>query len=228
MKLTYLGHASLALEILGTNIIIDPFISGNELAAHINIDALKADYILITHGHGDHVEDVERIAKNTGATVVSNFEIVNWFAAKGIQGHPMNHGGKWKFEFGYVKYVNAIHSSSMLDGTYGGNPGGFVIWNDEISLYIAGDTSLTEDMKSIPTTCPKLDFCVLPVGDNFTMGYEDACLASDYLECEKTIAYHYDTFGYIVVDKSKAREFFSTKNKELIFLQIGETMDFKK
>ena len=228
MRLTYLGHATLALEINGFNIIIDPFISGNELAAHINIDALKADYILITHGHGDHVEDVERIAKNTGATVVSNFEIVNWFAAKGIQGHPMNHGGKWKFEFGYVKYVNAIHSSSMLDGTYGGNPGGFVIWNDEISLYIAGDTSLTEDMKSIPTTCPKLDFCVLPVGDNFTMGYEDACLASDYLECEKTIAYHYDTFGYIVVDKSKARDVFSAKNKELIFLQIGETMDFKK
>lgn len=228
MRLTYLGHATLALEINGFNIIIDPFISGNELAAHINIDALKADYILITHGHGDHVEDVERIAKNTGATVVSNFEIVNWFAAKGIQGHPMNHGGKWKFEFGYVKYVNAIHSSSMLDGTYGGNPGGFVIWNDEISLYIAGDTSLTEDMKSIPTTCPKLDFCVLPVGDNFTMGYEDALLASDYLECEKTIAYHYDTFGYIVVDKSKARDVFSAKNKELIFLQIGETMDFKK
>lgn len=228
MKLTYLGHASLALEIKGINIIVDPFISGNELAEHINIDELKADYILITHGHDDHVADVERIAKNTGATIVSNFEIVNWFAAKGIQGHPMNHGGKWKFEFGYVKFVNAIHSSSMPDGNYGGNPGGFVIWNDEISLYIAGDTALTEDMKSIPATCPKLDFCVLPVGDNFTMGYEDACLASDYLECEKTIAYHYDTFGYIVVDKSKARDVFSTKNKELIFLQIGETMDFKK
>jgi L-ascorbate metabolism protein UlaG (beta-lactamase superfamily) len=228
MRLTYLGHASLALEIKGFNIIVDPFISGNELAEHINIDELKANYILITHGHGDHVADAERIAKNTGATIVSNFEIVNWFANKGIQGHPMNHGGKWKFEFGYVKYVNAIHSSSMPDGTYGGNPGGFVIWNDEICFYIAGDTALTEDMRSIPITCPKLDFSVLPVGDNFTMGYEDACLASDYLQCNKVIAYHFDTFGYIVVDKTKATEVFSVKNKELIFLQIGETMDLKK
>lgn len=228
MKITYLGHAALSLEINGKNIIVDPFISGNELASHIDIHSLKADYILVTHGHSDHVADVETIAKNTGAIVVSNFEIVNWFANKGIQGHPMNHGGKWKFDFGYVKYVNAIHSSSMPDGTYGGNPGGFVIWNDEISFYIAGDTALTEDMKSIPATCPVLDFCVLPIGDNFTMGYEDACIASDYLQCNKVIAYHYDTFGYIVTDKEKADLTFRNKNKDLIFLNIGDSMVFKK
>lgn len=226
MKLTYLGHASLAIELNGIHIIVDPFISGNELASNINIDTLKADYILITHGHGDHVADAERIAKNTGATIVSNFEIVNWFSLKGIQGHPMNHGGKWKFNFGFVKYVNAIHSSSMPDGTYGGNPGGFVIWNEDICFYIAGDTALTEDMKTIPQTCPKLDFAVLPVGDNFTMGYEDACIASDYLLCNKIIAYHYDTFGYILVDKTKALKTFTSANKELIFPEIGSSIEF--
>lgn len=226
MKLTYLGHGSLSLELKGKNIIVDPFITDNELASHIDVDALKADYILLTHGHADHVADVERIVKNTGAKVVSNFEIVNWFGAKGIEGHPMNHGGKWKFEFGYVKYVNAIHSSSMPDGSYGGNPGGFVIWNDEVCFYIAGDTALTEDMRSIPETCPKLDFCVLPVGDNFTMGYEDARIASDYVKCNKIIGYHYDTFGYIVIDKETAVKHFREKNKELIFLSIGADINF--
>ena len=226
MKLTYLGHGSLSLEIKGKNIIVDPFITDNELASHIDVDALKADYILLTHGHADHVADVERIAKNTGAKVISNFEIVNWFGAKGIEGHPMNHGGKWKFDFGYVKYVNAIHSSSMPDGSYGGNPGGFVIWNDEICFYIAGDTALTEDMRSIPATCPKLDFSVLPVGDNFTMGYEDARIASDYIKCDKIIGYHYDTFGYIVIDKETAVKHFREKNKELIFLDIGADISF--
>ena len=226
MKLTYLGHATLSIEIKGKNIVIDPFISGNELAANVDINSLKADYILITHGHADHVADAELIAKNTGATIVSNFEVVNWFASKGIQGHPMNHGGKWKFDFGYVKYVNAIHSSSMPDGTYGGNPGGFVIWNDDISFYIAGDTALTTDMKTIPLTCPKLDFAVLPVGDNFTMGYEDACIAGDYINCDRIVAYHYDTFGYIVIDKEKASAFFKDNNTELIFLEIGESKEF--
>lgn len=226
MKLTYLGHGSLALELKGKNIIVDPFITDNELASHIDVDALKADYILLTHGHADHVADVERIAKNTGAKVVSNFEIVNWFGAKGIEGHPMNHGGKWKFEFGYVKYVNAIHSSSMPDGSYGGNPGGFVIWNDEICFYLAGDTALTEDMRSIPETCPKLDFCVLPIGDNFTMGYEDARIASDYIKCDKIVACHYDTFGYIVIDKEAASKHFNEKSKELILLDIGGSMSF--
>lgn len=226
MKLTYLGHASLYLEIKGKTLIIDPFISGNELASEIDIDSLKADYILLTHGHADHVADVERIGKRTNATIISNFEIVNWFGAKGLNGHPMNHGGKWKFDFGYVKYVNAIHSSSMPDGSYGGNPGGFVIWNDDISFYIAGDTALTEDMKTIPLTCPKLDFCVLPVGDNFTMGIDDACFASDFIQCNTVIAYHFDTFGYIVIDKNLALDKFKTKNKNLLIPKIGETFEF--
>lgn len=226
MKLTYLGHAALSLNIKNSDIIVDPFISDNELAKNIDVDSLKADYILLTHGHADHVADVERIVKNTNAKLVSNFEIINWFAAKNIEGHPMNHGGKWKFDFGMVKMVTAIHSSSMPDGSYGGNPAGFVVWNDEICFYIAGDTALTEDMKIIPKTTPKLDFCVLPIGDNFTMGYEEALIASEYLECDTIIAYHYDTFGYIVVDKDKIIKAFEAKGKKIIFLEIGESIEF--
>ncbi len=226
MKVTYLGHASLQIQTNGKSLIVDPFISANELAKNIDIDSLKADYLLLTHGHADHVADVELIVKNTGAKLISNFEVINWFAAKNIEGHPMNHGGKWEFDFGTLKMVNAIHSSSMPDGSYGGNPAGFVVWNDEISFYIAGDTALTQDMKLIPLTTPKLDFCVLPIGDNFTMGYEEAIIASDFVKCDTVIAYHYDTFGYIVVDKEMVKKEFEERGKKIIFLEIGESIEF--
>ncbi len=226
MKLTYLGHASLQIQTNDKFLIVDPFISANELAKNIDIDSLKADYLLLTHGHADHVADVEQIVKNTGAKIISNFEVINWFAAKNIEGHPMNHGGKWEFDFGTLKMVNAIHSSSMPDGSYGGNPAGFVVWNDEISFYIAGDTALTQDMKLIPLTTPKLDFCVLPIGDNFTMGYEEAIIASDFVKCDTVIAYHYDTFGYIVVDKELVKKEFEERGKKIIFLEIGESIEF--
>ena len=149
MKITYYGHASLGIEVNGTSIIVDPFISANELAKHIDVNSLKADYILITHAHGDHILDVETIATNTGATIVSNAEIAGYYEAKGFKTHPMNHGGSWQFNFGKLKYVNAIHSSSFPDGTYGGQPGGFVIEADNKNVYIAGDTALTYDMKLI-------------------------------------------------------------------------------
>jgi L-ascorbate metabolism protein UlaG (beta-lactamase superfamily) len=156
--------------------------------------------------------------------VISNFEVTSWFQEKGIDGHSMNHGGKWKFEFGIVKYVTAVHSSSMPDGKYGGNPGGFVVWNDEICFYIAGDTALTMDMKLIPMTCPKLDFAILPVGDNYTMGYEDALLASDFIDCDKIIGCHYDTFGFIKIDHDAAKNAFAKRGKELILLSVGENL----
>ena len=226
MKLTFLGHAALQLETNGKTLIFDPFISGNSLAKDIDINSLKADYILLTHGHEDHVADAEQIANNTGAKLISNFEVINWFTKKNIEGHPMNHGGMWEFDFGTVKMVNAIHSSSMPDGSYGGNPAGFVVWNDEISFYVAGDTALTQDMKLIPLTTPKLDFCVLPIGDNFTMGYEEAIMASDFIKCDTIIAYHYDTFGYIVVDKEMVKKEFEERGKKIIFLEIGESIEF--
>lgn len=224
MKITFYGHASLGIEVGGKNIIVDPYITANELASHINIDELKADYILVTHAHGDHTLDVEAIAKRTGATIVSNAEIAGYFEKKGLKSHPMNHGGSWKFDLGTVKYVNAIHSSSFNDGTYGGNPGGFIIEGEHKNIYIAGDTALTFDMKLIPLRT-KLDLAIFPIGNNFTMDIEDAIIASDFVECDKILGCHYDTFGYIKINHEEAKKKFFDKGKDLMLLEIGDSID---
>ena len=224
MKITYLGHATLLLEMNGKKILFDPFITGNPIANNIYVDEIKCDYIFLTHAHQDHVLDVERIAANNpDALLVSNYEIVMYYQEKGVNGHPLNHGGKKKFDFGTAKYVNAVHSSVFPDGTYGGNPGGFVIYDHSHCLYIAGDTALTRDMELIPMTCPKLDLAVLPVGDNFTMGYEDARIASDFIQCDKIIGCHFDSFPPIQLDHVAAKIHFTEKGKELILLDIGES-----
>ncbi|OBQ54165.1 metal-dependent hydrolase [Tamlana sp. s12] len=224
MKITFYGHASLGIEVNDVHILVDPFITANPKASSIDIETLKADYILVTHAHQDHIVDVEAIAKRTGAVVVSNFEIVSYYEKLGIEGHPMNHGGKWDFEFGTVKYVNAIHTSSFPDGSYGGQPGGFVIEGERKNIYIAGDTALTYDMKLIPLQTT-LDLAILPIGDNFTMGIEDAIFASDFIQCDKVMGYHYDTFGYIEIDHELAKRKFFEKNKDLMLLEIGEFIE---
>ncbi|GAL90760.1 metal-dependent hydrolase [Jejuia pallidilutea] len=224
MKITFYGHASLGIEINDINILVDPFISANPKAAQIDISALKADFILVTHAHQDHIIDVEAIAKRTGATVVSNYEIATHYENLGLETHPMNHGGTWDFEFGSVKYVNAIHTSSFPDGSYGGQPGGFVIEGEHKNIYIAGDTALTYDMKLIPLQT-KLDLAILPIGDNFTMGIDDAIIASDFVECDKVLGYHYDTFGYIEIDHEVAKRKFFEKNKDLMLLDIGGSLE---
>ncbi|MNK65004.1 metal-dependent hydrolase [compost metagenome] len=224
MKITYYGHASLGIEVGGKHIIVDPFITGNPQAAAINLSTIRADYILLTHAHADHVLDVEAIAKNTNAVIVSNAEIASYYAKKGFNSHPMNHGGSWKFDFGKVKYVNAIHSSSFPDGSYGGNPGGFVIEGEHKNIYIAGDTALTYDMKLIPLRT-KLDLAILPIGNNFTMDVEDAIIASDFVECDKVLGYHFDTFGYIEIDHEEAIRKFFDKGKDLMLLPIGDSIE---
>lgn len=223
MKITYLGHASLAIETNGKHLIVDPFITGNELAKNIDVNALKADYILITHAHGDHIADVETIAKNTGSTIVSNAEIAGYYQAKGFNAHPMNHGGSWTFDFGIVKYVNAIHSSSFPDGTFGGQPGGFVIEADK-NIYIAGDTALTFDMKLIPMRT-KLDLAILPIGDNFTMDAQDAAIAAEFVEVNQVLGYHFDTFGFIKIDHEISKQIFANKQKDLILLEVGSSIE---
>lgn len=220
MKITFYGHACVGIEVSGKHILVDPFITGNPNASHIDINTLKADYILVTHAHQDHVLDVEAIAKRTGAIVVSNYEIAMHFGHKGLSYHPMNHGGSWKFDFGTVKYVNAIHTSSFADGSYGGQPGGFVIEGEHKNIYIAGDTALTMDMKLIPMRT-KLDLAILPIGNNFTMNVDDAIIASDFLECDKILGYHYDTFGFIVINHEEAIKKFFDKGKDLMLLEIG-------
>ena len=225
MKITFYGHNSLALEIGGKNILVDPFISGNPLVdGKIDINDLKADYILLTHAHEDHTLDAEAIAKNTGAVIVSNFEIATYYEKKGIKVHPMNLGGKWDFDFGTVKYVVAIHTSSFPDGTYGGQPGGFVIEGEHKNIYIAGDTALTMDMKLIPRYT-KLDLAILPIGDNFTMDVDDAIIASDFVECDKVMGVHFDTFGFIEIDHDEAKKKFYDAGKDLMLFKVGESFE---
>jgi len=225
MKITFYGHACFGVEINGKHLLFDPFITPNELAKDIDVNAVKADFILISHGHEDHVADAVDIAKRTGAKVVSNYEIVTWFGGQGVEnGHPMNHGGEWEFDFGKVKYVNAVHSSVLPDGTYGGNPGGFIVRTSEGTFYYAGDTALTFDMKLIAES-DKLDFAFLPIGNNFTMGIDDAVLAADFIKCNKIIAMHYDTFGFIVIDKDDAKSKFSNAGVELTLMDIGSNIE---
>ncbi len=223
MKITFYGHASLGIEVAGKNILVDPFITGNPMASHIDINSLKADYILLTHAHEDHILDVEAIAKRTNAVIVSNYEIATHYANKGFQHHPMNHGGSWDFDFGNLKYVIALHTSSFPDGSYGGQPGGFVIEGEHKNIYIAGDTALTMDMKLIPMRT-KLDLAILPIGNNFTMDVDDAIIASDFVDCDKVMGYHFDTFGYIKINHDEAKKKFFDAGKDLMLLEIGESI----
>ncbi len=224
MKITFYGHACLGIQVNDVTILVDPFISGNPKASHININTIKADYILITHAHQDHVLDVETIAQRTNAIIVSNFEIATHYENKGFETHPMNHGGSWDFEFGVVKYVNAVHTSSFPDGTYGGQPGGFVIEGERKNIYIAGDTALSMDMKLIPMRT-SLDLAILPIGSNFTMDVDDAIIASNFVQCDKVLGCHYDTFGYIEIDHEEAKRKFFDSGKDLMLLNIGESIE---
>ncbi|MGJ8744707.1 metal-dependent hydrolase [Polaribacter sp.] len=221
MNIKFLGHSCFSIEIDASTILVDPFISGNLLASEIDIAVLKADFILITHAHQDHVLDVEVIAKRTKAVIVSNYEIAMYYQAKELNVYPINHGGTFVSANFKAKYVNAIHTSSFADGTYGGEPGGFVISSKDKNLYVAGDTALTMDMKLIPMFV-KLNAAIFPIGDTFTMGIEDAIIASDLVACNKIIGCHFNTFPPIEIDKDKAITQFSGKGKELILLEIGE------
>ena len=224
MNITYYGHSCFGVEINGKHLLFDPFISPNELARDIDVNTVKADYILISHGHEDHIADAESIAKRTGAKVVCSWEINVWLGKLGVENiRPMNIGGKVNFEFGSVKCVVAQHSSSMPDGSYGGNPMGFVIESSEGNFYYAGDTALTYDMKLIGDY-RTIDFAFLPIGNNFTMGVDNAIIACDFIKCNQIIGMHYDTFGFIMIDQEEAVNKFMMAGKKLILLEIGSTI----
>ena len=226
MKVTYYGHACFAAQVGNKTLLFDPFITGNELAKAINVKTLQADYILISHGHEDHMADAADIAKRTGATIVSNYEVTVWFGKQGLQkSHPLNHGGGRQFDFGRVKFVNAIHSSSLPDGTYGGNPGGFVIESADGSFYYSGDTALTMDMKLIGEST-RLTFAALCIGDNFTMGVDDAIKAAEFVRCKEVLGLHYNTFPPIQIDSSAAIEKFKVAQLHLRLLRVGESHNF--
>ena len=225
MKATYYGHSCFSVVVSHRTLLFDPFITGNELAKDIDVNKLPADYILISHAHEDHIGDAVAIAKRTGATVVSSYEIAMWCGSKGTKIRPMNHGGAAKFDFGRVKLVNAVHSSSFPDGTYGGHPAGIVIESGDGNFYYSGDTALTMDMKLIGESV-KLKFAVLCIGDNFTMGAEDAVKAAEFVKCDEVLGVHYDTFPQIKIDHQAAMAKFQAAGKRLHLLKPGETRDF--
>jgi L-ascorbate metabolism protein UlaG (beta-lactamase superfamily) len=224
MKFTYYGHACFSVEAGGKTLLFDPFITPNPLAKKIDAGKVPADFILVSHGHGDHVADVIDTAKRTGATVITSYEVGTWFEEKGVKNvQAMNHGGAAKTDFGRVKLTSAIHSSSMPDGAYGGNPCGFVIESHDGNFYYSGDTALTYDMKLIGERA-SLSFAVFPIGDFFTMGIEDAVRAAEFVGVSRFVGVHYDTFPPIKLDRKAALEAAHAAGKELLLPAIGETI----
>lgn len=198
VKLTYHSHACFSITVGDTELLIDPFLTGNGLA-EVGAEEVAADYILVSHGHGDHVGDTVAIARRTGATTISNFEIQNWLSNQGVESsHALHIGGGFDFPFGRVKLTIAHHGSAMPDGSYGGSPAGFLLTLNGKKIYHACDTGLFYDMKLIGEE--GLDVAILPIGDNFTMGPDDALRAVKLLEPKVVIPIHYDTFDLIKQD----------------------------
>jgi len=225
MRFTYYGHACFSVEVSGKTLLFDPFITPNPLAKEIDVRKIAADFILVSHGHNDHLADVIDIAQRTGATVIAPFEVGDWFEKKGVKNvQAMNHGGAAKTDFGRVKLTAAIHSSSMPDGSYGGNPCGFVVESSAGNFYYSGDTALTSDMKLIGEVT-QLRFAVFPVGDFFTKGMEDALRAAEMVGVTKFVGVHYDTFPPIKLDRTAARHAAKGAGKELLLPEIGKTLE---
>jgi L-ascorbate metabolism protein UlaG (beta-lactamase superfamily) len=211
MTIKYYGHSCFGIEVEGKHLLFD-----------IDIQTILCDFMLISHGHADHIADAVAIATRTGCKVICAYEIHTWLNKQGVANtHPMNTGGSFSFDFGTVKCVVAQHSSSLPDGTYGGNPVGFVVDTPEACFYFAGDTALTLDMQLIPMTCTPLGFAILPIGSNFTMDYHDAVIAADFIQCNTIIGCHFDTFGYIKIDHEAAEQAFEAEGKQLILAKVG-------
>ncbi|WP_295124270.1 metal-dependent hydrolase [uncultured Chitinophaga sp.] len=226
MKVTYYGHSCFSVNIGGKNILFDPFITPNELAKDIRVNEVPADYIFVSHAHFDHINDAMSIALRTNAKIIANWEIYNWFSKNGVTNvQPMNPGGKWDFEFGTVKCIQAAHSSSFPDGSYGGVASGFVFLTNEGNFYYSGDSGLSMEMQLIKKL-GQLDFLVLPIGDLLTMGPDDAIELAGWLDVKTVMGVHYDTFGLIRIDHDKVKKQFADAGVTLRLLAIGSTEDF--
>jgi len=225
-KLTWYGHAALGLETGGYKIVIDPFFSGNP-AASLSPEAVEADFILVSHGHGDHVGDAIAIAKRTGAMIIGNFEVAGWFEKQGVEKtHGQHLGGGYKHPFGYLKLTLALHGSMMPDGSYGGNPCGFLLTtNDGKKIYFAQDTGLFGDMRLIGEE--GLDLAVIPIGDNYTMGPDDALRAVKMLTPKAVVPIHYDTWDLLAQDANAWAERVQKETKtKAVVLKPGESYSF--
>jgi L-ascorbate metabolism protein UlaG (beta-lactamase superfamily) len=224
-KITWYGHAALGLETGGFHVLVDPFLTGNP-AASTQAKDVPADFILLSHGHSDHVGDTIAIAKRTGAMVISNFEIANWVADKGPKSHGQHIGGGYKHPFGYLKLTQALHGSALPDGSNGGNPAGFLLsTNDGKKVYLSGDTGLFGDMSLIGDE--GLDLAVIPIGDNYTMGPDDALRAVKMLRPKHVIPIHFNTFDLIHQDaKAWAARVEKETGAKVHVLKPGESFEF--
>jgi len=197
-KYIWYGHGTFGLETGGYQVLVDPFFTDNP-AASTTADAVGADFIIVSHGHGDHIADAVEIAKRTGALIISNFEIANWLSAQGVETHPQHIGGGFNHPFGYLKLTHALHGSGLPDGSYGGNPAGLLLTTTEgEKIYLACDTGLFASMKLIGEE--NVDLAVLPIGDNFTMGPDDALRAVKMIQPKHVIPAHYNTWPLIEQD----------------------------
>lgn len=224
MKISYHGHSVVYIETNGKKIIIDPFITGNGLC-DLDVEKLEVDVILLTHGHNDHVGDTVPLAKRNDALVVAPFELATYLGWQGVRTHPMSIGGSYTFDFGTVKYTQAFHGSSQVVDEdqkiiYTGMPGGILLSAEGKTIFHAGDTALFSDMKMIGEL-NSIDLAFLPIGDNFTMGPEDAAIAADWLQAKKVIPIHYNTFPVIEQDPKE----FTNRVTGGLALNVGEAIE---
>ena len=225
MKFTYYGHSCFSVLAGGKTLLFDPFITANQLARAIDVDRIEADFIFVSHGHFDHTSDAMRIARRTGAKVLGNWELFDWFKKCGLENtHPINPGGQFTFDFGMVKSFAAEHSSGLPDGAYGGVACGFAFKTPDGAFYYSGDTALSMDMQLVRDWA-MLDFAVFPVGDGLTMGVLDAIRAAKWVGVNKVVGVHYDTFDFIRIDHRAALKSFKEAGLGLQLLDIGSVIE---
>jgi len=225
MQATYYGQSCFMVEIDGTKLLFDPFITGNPKTKDIvDVKSLKPDFILVSHGHGDHIGDTVEIAKNTGATVISLYEITTWLEKQGVSRvNGLNLGGHAELPGIKVQMVPAWHSSTLPDGTPGGTAAGFIVTHQKGAFYFSGDTALFQEMKLFSRR-NKLDFAFLCLGDHYTMGIEDAAIAAEFLGTNKVIGMHFDTFPPIEIDHAQAHDVFKKAHINLTLPKIGDVI----